>query len=104
MKLLDRNLMTSVSDLKRSPRDVIEQAKKAGSGVYVLNRNKPEAVVLTVADYERLVTQVEELSDQLDAELVKERIAHTKPGDLLTDEQVRGKVPLEPVDPDDGWE
>ncbi|ERL64459.1 type II toxin-antitoxin system Phd/YefM family antitoxin [Schleiferilactobacillus shenzhenensis] len=107
MQVLNRDLMTSVSALKKSPRDVIDQAKKEGSGIYILNRNQPEAVVLSVDDYEALVKEVDRLNDLLDIQLVQERVSHTTADKLLTDEQVRGKEKASadnPIDPDDGWE
>lgn len=57
--------ITNVSELKKSPKKVIEQAKKEKNGVYIFNRNQPEAVVLTANDYEKLINKIDYLEEQL---------------------------------------
>ncbi len=48
----------SVTDLRRNPSDVIEVAKS--SPVAILNNNKPAAYLISVADYEDLLDQLED--------------------------------------------
>ena len=57
--------MISISELKREPMKAFAQAKENHTGTYILNNNKPVAVVLDPADYERLVVQVADLMEAL---------------------------------------
>lgn len=38
---------SSITEVKRSPMEVFEQARKEGTGVYVFNREKVAGVMLT---------------------------------------------------------
>ncbi|MDH6365298.1 PHD/YefM family antitoxin component YafN of YafNO toxin-antitoxin module [Enterococcus sp. PF1-24] len=59
---------TSITEVKKSPMDVFEQARQAGTGVYVFNREKVAGVMLTQALYEQLL---EDLQKQQEQELTK---------------------------------
>jgi antitoxin StbD len=48
----------SVTDLRRNPSDVIEVAKS--SPVAILNHNKPAAYLISAADYEDMLEQLED--------------------------------------------
>lgn len=43
----------NVNELKKSPKKIIEEAKEKKNGIYIFNRNQPEAVVMSVNDYEK---------------------------------------------------
>ncbi|MDT6980684.1 type II toxin-antitoxin system Phd/YefM family antitoxin [Levilactobacillus zymae] len=104
MKILDVPT-SNISELKRSPKNVFDQAQATNTGVYVFNRNTPAGVVLSVADYEDLVKENEALQDQLLELKALERKNHAEP--TFTDEQVRGKALASSrpkIDPNDGWE
>lgn len=70
---------SSITEVKKSPMDVFDQARKAETGVYIFNREKVAGVMLTKDQYEKLLEEVkkhdeddllvnnkmEEVSDQL---------------------------------------
>lgn len=64
MKILDVPT-TNMSDLKKSPKKVIEEVKDQKTGVYVFNHDKPTAVILDVDDYEALINRYEEMEEKL---------------------------------------
>ena len=51
-------LQVSISDLKRNPQAIINDAK--GEAIALLNRNKPTAYIVPVDTYERLLDMVED--------------------------------------------
>ncbi|HIF1660602.1 TPA: type II toxin-antitoxin system Phd/YefM family antitoxin, partial [Enterococcus faecium] len=46
---------SSITEVKRSPMDVFAQARDAGTGVYIFNREKVAGVMLTQEQYETLL-------------------------------------------------
>ncbi|MBF8808292.1 MAG: type II toxin-antitoxin system Phd/YefM family antitoxin [Enterococcus lacertideformus] len=54
---------SSITEVKRSPMDVFDQARKAETGVYVFNREKVAGVMLTQEQYEMLLQELELLRD-----------------------------------------
>jgi antitoxin StbD len=68
MELLYTNASVSISELKKNPTAVIDDAD--GFPVAVLNRNKPAAYLVPAAAFEALM---EKLDDLELARLVKER-------------------------------
>ncbi|MBO1305081.1 type II toxin-antitoxin system Phd/YefM family antitoxin [Enterococcus sp. 669A] len=55
---------SSITEVKKSPMDVFAQARKAGTGVYVFNREKIAGVMLTKEQYEELLEELTELRDK----------------------------------------
>ena len=51
---------TSITEVKKSPMDVFQQARDASTGVYVFNREKIAGVMLTQEQYETLLQALEE--------------------------------------------
>lgn len=51
---------TSITEVKKSPMDVFQQARDARTGVYVFNREKVAGVMLTQEQYETLLQELEE--------------------------------------------
>ncbi|MGB0129905.1 MAG: type II toxin-antitoxin system prevent-host-death family antitoxin [Rhodocyclaceae bacterium] len=68
MELLCTNASVSISELKKNPTAVIEEA--GGFPVAVLNHNKPAAYLVPAAAFEAMM---EKLDDIELAKLVKER-------------------------------
>lgn len=99
--------ITNVSELKKSPKKIIEQARKERNGVYIFNHNQPEAVVLTAADYEKLINKIEYLEEELldykVEKVAKDRINSSQKrysvNDVFGDDLNKIKL-----DEDDGWE
>lgn len=52
---------TSITEVKKSPMDVFNQAREAGTGVYVFNREKVAGVMMTQQQYEDLLQELDEL-------------------------------------------
>ncbi|GAA3020775.1 prevent-host-death protein [Tetragenococcus solitarius] len=59
---------TSITEVKRSPMEVFDQAKQAGTAVYVFNREKVAGVMLTQTQYETLLQELDELRDGTSSE------------------------------------
>ena len=51
---------TSITEVKKSPMDVFQQARDARTGVYVFNREKIAGIKLTQEQYETLLQELEE--------------------------------------------
>lgn len=52
---------TSITEVKKSPMDVFQQARDSGTGVYVFNREKIAGVMMTQAQYELLLEELASL-------------------------------------------
>lgn len=50
---------TSITEVKKSPMDVFNQAREAGTAVYVFNREKIAGVMLTQEQYETLLQELD---------------------------------------------
>lgn len=101
---LGKGTFVSVSELKQSPKNIFNMAKKEKKGVYVLKNNSPEVVVTSVEVYESLVDQIDYYQEKIfDLETAKRL---KEPVKLYNDEEVRGKAAYRPIeiDPNDGWE
>jgi antitoxin StbD len=59
MEIVLANTSVSISELKRSPTAVIEQA--GGAAVAVLNHNRPAAYLVPAAAYEAMLERLDEL-------------------------------------------
>jgi antitoxin StbD len=68
MEQLYANSSVSISELKKNPSAIIQNAE--GFAVAVLNHNRPAAYLVPVAAYEAMMDL---LDDQVLAKLVKER-------------------------------
>lgn len=105
MQVLDTPI-SSISELKKSPNTIIDKAADTKTGVYVLNRNRPVAVVMTVSDYEKLVNDNDELLERLyDTEVAKR--LENQSGKTYSEAEVMGETfanHTPELDPDDGWE
>jgi PHD/YefM family antitoxin component YafN of YafNO toxin-antitoxin module len=93
-----------ISDVKRSPGKIFEQADSARSGVYVFNRGEVAGVMLTREQYELLNDTIDALEDALhDAEAAR-RISQssltTYPDDVV---RSAASVSDTSVDDNDGW-
>lgn len=49
---------SSITEVKKSPMDVFNQAREAGTGVYIFNREKVAGVMLTRDQYEELLQEL----------------------------------------------
>ncbi|MAU61384.1 MAG: hypothetical protein CMI62_11735 [Parvibaculum sp.] len=62
MSRISASQVSSISELKRSPARVIEEASEEGA-VAILNRNKPVAYVLDPETYEAMLDRLEDYED-----------------------------------------
>lgn len=105
MRVLDTPI-TSISELKKSPATIIDKATDSNTGVYILNHNRPVAVVMAVDDYEKLVNDNDELLERLYDEEVANRLEN-QTGKTYSEAEVMGEAfanGKHEIDPDDGWE
>lgn len=60
---------SSITEVKRSPMDVFDQARKAETGVYIFNREKVAGVMLTQEQYETLLQELVDLRQKANEEV-----------------------------------
>lgn len=60
---------SSITEVKRSPMDVFDQARKAETGVYIFNREKIAGVMLTQEQYETLLQELADLRQKANEEV-----------------------------------
>lgn len=100
MKKLDVST-ASISDLKKSPKKIIEEARTKKTGVYVLSHGKPTAVVLGVDEYEALINSYEVMEERIADLKLAERLPELKKEASIPVSEVIGDIPL---DDNDEWE
>ena len=54
-----------ISDLRRKTSDVVASVREGGDAVYITQHGRPVVVMVDYEHYERLVAQLEELSDRI---------------------------------------
>lgn len=60
---------SSITEVKRSPMDVFDQARKTETGVYIFNREKVAGVMLTQEQYETLLQELADLRQKANEEV-----------------------------------
>ncbi|KKK33931.1 hypothetical protein WN59_10005 [Salinicoccus sediminis] len=103
MKIMDVP-MKSVSDIKRSPMSIFEEAKTSENGVYIFNRNEVVGVALTREQYESIHKEIENLYDRIDELTVKERLANDNRQAISAKDVIGFDLNEEKIDENDGWE
>lgn len=97
---------SSITELKKDPSSLFKKAANQKTGVYVLNRNTPSGIVMSVKDYEAMVKRLDQLEDLFLEKTVENRIKHDS-GQYYTDVQVRGKAKANSknveINEEDGW-
>lgn len=86
---------TSITEVKKSPMDVFQQARDAGTGVYVFNREKIAGVMLTQEQYETLLQELEDKRRILS----KATLPTEVPVEVITEEPLLKEVTIieEPI-------
>lgn len=92
---------TSITEVKKSPMDVFNQAREAETAVYVFNREKVAGVMLTQEQYENLLQELHELrarptetaTEEMDYPSVSglEDFSHTLRSALITGATISAK-------------
>lgn len=67
--------LVSVTDLRARITDVMEELQRARRPLYVTQRGQARAVLLSVAEYNALIEQLDYAGDSLEAALARERLA-----------------------------
>lgn len=102
MKIMDVP-MKSVSDIKRSPMSIFEEARESNNGVYILNRNEVVGVALTRDQYESIYNELESLYDKIDELTVKERLADKSREMVPVNDVIGFDLNDVKTDDNDGW-
>jgi len=76
-------LMTTVADLQRGYRKLINSIKKAGEPVVIINNGKPEAVLVDVDTYEAQVEKLNELEEEYLLKVAQEGLKEYKKGKTI---------------------
>lgn len=69
MEYIYANISVSVNELKQNFSNVVKQADD--TAIAILNKNRPEAYLLSAAHYEQLLSYMEDLEDE---KMVRERM------------------------------
>lgn len=72
----------SITEAKKEFSQIIKEAQITGDPTFIFNHNKPEAVIISNAVYEKLVKTNKELEDKLFYSQLNERVAEG-PGKLI---------------------
>jgi len=83
MNTLTISQLASISDLQRNYTDLIERIKKLAKPLFLLRRNQPEAVLISVKDYEELVEKKRLYEERQAFEAIAEFDKDKKAGKLL---------------------
>lgn len=67
MVLSSANVKT-ISDMRENARKLLEQAQKAYGPLYIFYRSKPQAVLLSLEEYQKLADLAEDYLDSLKAQ------------------------------------
>lgn len=96
---------TSITEVKKNPNKIFDQAKKEKTGVYVFNHNDVSGVMLSKDQYEALNQRIDLLEEKIFDYEAAIRISK-KDVKTYSDIEVRGHVALEPIiiDDHDRWE
>lgn len=83
MNYLSISQLASISDLQRNYVGLIERIKKIAKPLYLLRRNQPEVVLISVVDYEELVEKKRLYEEKLAFEAIADFEKDEKAGKLL---------------------
>ena len=66
-----------ISDLRRKTKDVIDTVLHEGEAVYITQHGRPVVVMVDYEQYEQLLEQLQDLSDQVSLEAAADEPART---------------------------
>jgi prevent-host-death family protein len=82
MNNISLSQLVSISDLQRNYNDLVQRIKKFSEPIYLLRRNKPEAVLVSVDVYEKLVNEKQKYEEVLALMSIKDFESEKKKGKL----------------------
>lgn len=97
----------SVTEVKQNLSKIITDANETGEPTFILNHNKPEAVLLSTQAYENLISELNKLEEQLwEYEVAKRIEKHDAQSNPKTYTSEDLGIDLTSVDwsENDGWE
>ena len=86
---------TSITEVKKSPMDVFQQAREAETGVYVFNREKVAGVMLTQEQYEALLQELFEKRVALETQATAQEIVEERTTEAIPEVNVQMSPYLE---------
>jgi prevent-host-death family protein len=87
MNTLTVSQLVSISELQRNYSSLIEKIKKMAKPLFLLRRNQPEAVLISVSAYEELAEKVKLYEEKMALEAIAEFEKDRKAGRLLRGER-----------------
>jgi prevent-host-death family protein len=84
MNTLTVSQLVSISELQRNYASLVARIKKIAQPLFLLRRNKPEAVLVSIKAYEDLVEKKRLYEEKLALEAISEFEKDRKAGRLLT--------------------
>ena len=66
--ILSSTNVKTISDMRENARQLLEQVQKAYGPLYILYRSKPQAVLLSLEEYQKLADLAEDYLDSLKAQ------------------------------------
>lgn len=83
MNTLTVSQLVSISTLQRDYASLVEQAKKMAQPLFLLRRNRPEAILISVPAYEEMAEKSRLYEEKLAMEAIAEFEKDRKTGRLL---------------------
>lgn len=65
--LITRNNVKTISDMRESARELLKEVQKIYGPLFILYRSKPQAVLLSLEEYQKLADLAEDYLDSLKA-------------------------------------
>lgn len=87
MNTLSISQLVSISELQRDYASLVERIKKMAKPLFLLRRNEPEAVLISVPAYEELAEKSRLYEEKIALESVTEFEKDKKAGKLLVGEK-----------------
>lgn len=83
MNTLTVSQLVSISELQRNYASLVERIKRRAKPLFLLRRNEPEAVLISVPGYEELAEKSRLYEEKLALEAIEEFEKDKKAGNLL---------------------
>jgi len=64
--MLNPTAIKTISDLRNDPHGVIKSTQELNEPIYIFYRSTPQAAVIDIDDFNRLIEEVEDLKDALE--------------------------------------
>lgn len=75
--------ITTVADLQRKYRSLVEKIRKTGEPLLVVNRGRADVVVLDAASYEEKMTELKQLEEEYLLKVMRDGLDEYKKGKTM---------------------